>query len=153
MPWLVAFLIPYCALLSALRVPLCAKVGHKVLLKVRVIKSRSLRAAARRGRSTTPTKNYLTAKVQQSFQPVRLRLCASRPNNVTIIKMWKNVRFEIKEKKRSSEIPRKPSKEIETTGDLPTDHVDVITPSKSVIDKNTNLLEHSHLFYGHAINF
>ena len=77
-------------------------------------------------------------------------LSASRPDNIAVVKRGKNVRLEI-EKERLREKPRKATKEIEATGDLVTNHVNVVRPGESVIHQNSQKHETLNLFHIHTI--
>ena len=54
------------------------------------------------------------------------------PDNITVVRRGKNLRLEI-EKERLSEEPRKVTKEIEATGDLVTNHINVARPGEGVV--------------------
>ena len=79
-------------------------------------------------------------------------LSESRPDNITVVKRGKNVRLEIEKKERLREKPRKATKEIEATGDLVTNHVNVVRPGKSVIHQDSQKLETLNLFHIHTVN-
>ena len=67
------------------------------------------------------------------------------------MEVGKYIRFEIDEKERGREKPRKSTKKIKTSIHLSTDHVYVITPSQSIIEDNTKVTVHLHLLDSHTI--
>ena len=80
-------------------------------------------------RVTTPMKHNLATKVQQRFQAARFILSTARPDDITIVKVGKDVRFKISEEERAREKPRESTKKVEMTAYFSTDHVNMITPS------------------------
>ena len=68
-----------------------------------------------------------------------------------MVKKGKNVRPEV-EKERLRENPRKATKEIEATGDLVTNHVNVVRPGERVIHLDPQKLETLNMFHIHTIN-
>ena len=56
-------------------------------------------------------------------------MSTTRPDDITIVKVGKDVRFEISEEERGRKKPREPTKKVETTAYLFTDNVNMITPS------------------------
>ena len=53
---------------------------------------------------------------------------------------------------RLREKPRKATKEVEATGDLVTNHVNVFEPGESVIHQDSQKLETLNLFHVHTVN-
>ena len=92
-----------------------------------------------------PMKHNLATKVQQRFQAARFILSTARPDDITIVKVGKDVRFKISEEERARKKPREPTKKVETTAYFSTDHVSMITPSQGIVYKHTKILEHSYL--------
>ena len=74
-------------------------------------------------------KHNLATEVQQRFQAARFILSTARPDDITIVKVGKDVRFKISEEERARKKPREPTKKVETTAYFSTDHVNMITPS------------------------
>ena len=69
-------------------------------------------------------------------------LSASRPDDITVVKRGRNVRLEVEKKERLREKPRKATKEIEATGDLVTNHVNVVRSGESVVHQDPRNLKH-----------
>ena len=56
-------------------------------------------------------------------------MSTARPDDITIVKVGKDVRFKISEEERAREKPRESTKKVEMTAYFSTDHVNMITPS------------------------
>ena len=59
-----------------------------------------------------PIKHNLATKVQQRFQAARFILSTARPDDITIVKVGKDIRFEISEEERARKKLSEPTKKV-----------------------------------------
>ena len=87
------------------------------------------RVERRCGGPSTFTKDSAAAGiVEEGLQPGSFGLGAPWPDNVTVVKERKNVRFKEDKKKRLRKKPRETVKRIEVARHFGTDRVDVVRP-------------------------
>ena len=85
------------------------------------------------------------SEVKKRLKTRRVLKITIIPNYITVIYSWQDVRFQIKDQKRTRKKPGKTSQEVNAAGHLGDNMVDVISPSQCVINYHTQELEGSNL--------